>query len=66
MNGDIYIYIYIYSVWVRRRVLAPKRVNIIAIFYIYTCTVRLLLLRTVTKKCTIISQIVTLPHVSTL
>jgi len=31
-----------------------------------TCTVHLLLFCTVTNNCTVISQIITLPHVSTL
>jgi len=39
---------------------------ILRVFVISTCTVRLLLFCTMTNKCTIISQIITLLHVSTL
>jgi len=35
-------------------------------FYLNTCTVHLLLFCTMTNKCTITSQIITLVHVSTL
>jgi len=40
--------------------------NEISMLYFNTCTVHLLLFCTRTNKCTIISQIITLLHVSTL
>ena len=43
-----------------------RKCKTINMFYLNTCTMHLLLFCTMTNKCTIISQIITLLHVSTL
>jgi len=69
-KGVRYLYLYLTYIYVERVVktqsFSAERANIRVTFYFNSCTVRLLLLCIVTNKCTIISQIITLLHVSTL